>query len=152
MKQKWERGAPTTAMGDAGVGMGWSKEGPGSEVHGGCVPSSQPPCPGPSDVEARVSYPLAAFVTHKKRGRLMGGGRPFILSPQGTRCGGVSLIVRTHLGIKRAGAPIGTPAIATTLCRGLITTEYLYVKLSCPLVHTSYSKVQFQHYICTPVS
>ena len=25
--------------------------------------------PGPSDIEARVSYPLAVFVTHKKRGR-----------------------------------------------------------------------------------
>src|SRR5215217_8435681 len=53
----------------AGVGMGWSKEGPGSEVHGGCVPSSQPTSSGPSDVEARVSYRLAAFATHKKRGR-----------------------------------------------------------------------------------
>jgi hypothetical protein len=37
--------------------------------NGGCVPSSQPPCTGPSDVEARVSYPLAEFATHKKRGR-----------------------------------------------------------------------------------
>src|SRR5215212_5730382 len=53
----------------AGVGMGCSKEGPGSEVYGGCVPSSQPRSTGPSDVEARVSYPLAAFATHKKRGR-----------------------------------------------------------------------------------
>jgi len=37
--------------------------------NGGCVPSSQPPCTGPSDVDARVSYPLAAFATHEKRGR-----------------------------------------------------------------------------------
>jgi len=31
MKQKWERGSPMMAIGYAGVGMGWSKEGPGRE-------------------------------------------------------------------------------------------------------------------------
>ena len=37
--------------------------------NGGCVPSSQPTSTGPSDVEARVSYPLALFITHiKSRG------------------------------------------------------------------------------------
>jgi hypothetical protein len=36
--------------------------------------------------------------------------------------------------------PEGYPAIATTLRRGLITTECLYVKLPCPSVHTSYSR------------
>src|SRR5919112_4901258 len=29
------------------------------------------------------------------------------------------------------------------------TTEYLHVKLPCPSAHTSYSKVQFQHYFIT---
>ena len=39
-------------------------------MRNGEVPLSRNPrIPGPSDVEARVSYPLAAFVTHKKRGR-----------------------------------------------------------------------------------
>jgi len=39
-------------------------------VRNGEVPLSRNPrIPGPSDVEARVSYPLAAFATHKKRGR-----------------------------------------------------------------------------------
>jgi hypothetical protein len=37
-------------------------------------------------------------------------------------------------------SPIRTPARATTLRRGLITTEYLYVSLLCPSVHTSYSR------------
>jgi hypothetical protein len=30
--------------------------------------------------------------------------------------------------------------MATTLGRGLIYTEYLYVKLPCPSVHTSFSR------------
>ena len=36
--------------------------------------------------------------------------------------------------------PFGAPASATTLRRGLNSTEYLYVKLPCPSVHTSYSR------------
>ena len=40
-------------------------------MRNGEVPLSRNPrIPGPSDVEARVSYPLAAFATHKKRGRV----------------------------------------------------------------------------------
>jgi len=39
-------------------------------VRNGEVPLSRNSrIPGPSDIEARVSYPLAVFVTHKKRGR-----------------------------------------------------------------------------------
>ena len=53
-------------------------------------------------------------------------------------------------GMKKAEA-LRTPALATTLRRGLIKTEYLYVKLPCPSAHTSYSKVQFQHYLITLV-
>src|SRR5215211_3895123 len=51
----------------------------------------------------------------------------------------------------RARAPTRIPALATTVRRGLKTTEYLYVKLPCPSAHTSYSKVQFQHYNYTTV-
>ena len=35
------------AIRDEGVGMGWSKEGPGSEVHGGCVPVVSQEAPAP---------------------------------------------------------------------------------------------------------
>src|SRR5215217_2815097 len=42
-----ERGAPTSANRGAGVGMGCSKEGPGSEVHGGCVPVVSQEAPAP---------------------------------------------------------------------------------------------------------
>jgi hypothetical protein len=38
-------------------------------VRNGEVPLSRNPrIPGPSDVEARVSYPLALYITHKKAG------------------------------------------------------------------------------------
>ena len=38
-------------------------------MRNGEVPLSRNPrIPGPSDVEARVSYPLALFITHKKAG------------------------------------------------------------------------------------
>ena len=42
--------------------------------------------------------------------------------------------------MRKGPEPRRTPAFATTLRRGLITTEYLYVKLLCPSVHTSYSR------------
>ena len=41
---------------------------------------------------------------------------------------------------KKKPEPPRTPAIATTLRRGLITTECFYVKLPRPSVHTSYSR------------
>ena len=40
----------------------------------------------------------------------------------------------------RRPEPPRTPAIATTLRRGLNTTELLYVKPPCPSAHTSYSR------------
>ena len=46
---------------------------------------------------------------------------------------------------KKAGAQT-TPAMATTLRRGLIKTECLYVKLPCPSVHTSYSRYSANAY------
>jgi hypothetical protein len=39
------------------------------------------------------------------------------------------------------------PAIATTLRRGLIKTECLYVKRPCPSVHTSYSRYSSNTYL-----
>jgi hypothetical protein len=43
-----------------------------------------------------------------------------------------------------------TPAIAMTLRRGLNYNRVpLYVKLPYPSAHTTYSKVQFQHYFIT---
>ena len=42
--------------------------------------------------------------------------------------------------MRKGPEPRRTPAFATTLRRGLVTTEYLYVKLLCPSVHTSYSR------------
>src|SRR5215217_2420319 len=67
--------------------------------------------PGPSDVEVRVSYPLAAFATHKKRGRdgkrrePAGPNTPRKNRPSSKKEEGVSYplaAVDTH---EKAGAP-----------------------------------------------
>src|SRR5215217_4864696 len=63
---------------------GWAGRKRGRVVRNGEVPLSRNPrIPGPSDVEARVSYPLAAFATRKKRGR-RDGRRPAPHTPPPT--------------------------------------------------------------------
>jgi hypothetical protein len=94
----------------------------------------------------------AACLTHRAPNHTMGAARrPELTDEISVSC----LQPRTSGTCRVAKGPeprISAPAIATTLRRGLKTTEYLYVKLPCPSVHTSYSKIQFQHYICTPMS
>ena len=57
--------------------------------------------------------------------------------------------MRITIGIQKGRGPQRTPAIATTLGRGLNSTEYLYVRLPCPSVHTSYSRYS-SHPFCSP--
>jgi hypothetical protein len=59
-------------------------------------------------------------------------------------------VLRTVVAHEKAGAPTRrTPAIATTLRRGLFTTERSYVKPPCPSAHTSYSRYS-SNVICLP--
>jgi hypothetical protein len=51
---------------------------------------------------------------------------------------------------KRPEPPTRTPAVATTLRRGLITTVCSYVKRPCPSVHTSYSRYSSNIVFFTP--
>src|SRR5215204_728227 len=85
---------------------GWAGRKRGRVVRNGEVPLSRNPrIPGPSDVEARVSYPLAAFATRKKRGRRDGRRpAPHTPPPPWTRSGG-GLIVRTAPGIEKGQSP-----------------------------------------------
>jgi len=58
--------------------------------------------------------------------------------------------MRISTDTEKAGKPEGYPAIATTLRRGLVKTECLYVKRPCPSVHTSYSQGTVPTLFCFP--
>src|SRR5918998_6228798 len=70
----------------------------------------------------------------------------------GYRKGKSTLKVRCFSSERRGPNPRRTPATATTLRRGLISTECLYVKLPCPSVHASYATYSSQLHFITWIS